>query len=232
MSQPRGFGLNGKSIYSNICKPCEVWCNFIVDHSNGNGLGVRSIKSNGYVNSVFMNTSSTPGSMNGQLNPNPAAGYALVTFANNFNYYLGGFSGQITPLAGSNLTATVSGGVYIITGLGTATLAQWLAAGLPPGYVPAVGQAFVAIASATIGGGATVKVPGEQIAPIVSVVGNPNLELNNANIAVNGGAEIILQFSGATSSSVTTLIPTAPADGTVVGLSFNFDGSSVSIDGL
>lgn len=232
MSQPRGFGLNGKSIYSNICKPCQVSANFIVDSTNGNGLGIRSLKSNGYIQSVFMHTTQTPGVVAGVTNPNPAVGYAMVTFNNNFNYYLGGFSGQITPLAGSNLTATVSGSVYVITGLGTATLAQWIAAGLPPGYTPAVGMAFVARATATIGGSATVKVPGEQVAPIVSVVGDPNLELNNSNIAVNGGAEIILQFSGPTAAGNTALIPTAPADGTVVGLQFNFDGSSVTIDGL
>src|SRR5215475_9660838 len=98
MSVSRGFGLNGKSYYTNVCKPEGVWCNFIVDHSNGNGWGVRSVKSNGYVEAVFMNTSVTPGMQNGLTNPNPQAGFAVIRFKNNFNFYLGGFSGQIVPL--------------------------------------------------------------------------------------------------------------------------------------
>lgn len=233
MSVVRGFGLNGKSFYTNVCKPCDVNLNFIVDHSNGNGLGTRSLKSNGYVEAVFMNTSATPGKApGGNLNPNPAAGYALVIFKNNFNYYLGGFSGQITPLISTSTTSTTAGNVYVITSLGTATLAQWQAAGLPAGFTPAVGQAFVAIATGTIGGSAHVGLPGEQIAPIISVVGDPNTEINNANIASNAGAQVMLQFAGPTAAGNTALIATAPADGTVVGMTFKFDASSVTIDGI
>ena len=233
MSIQRGFGLNGKSFYTNVTKPLSVWCNFIVDAANGNGLGVRSVKSNGYIEAVFMHTSSTPGSTNGFLNPNPEVGYAYVNFKNNnFNYYLGGFEGQITPLTSTSTTSTTTGHVYVITALGTATLAQWQAAGLPPGLTPTVGQAFVATATGTIGGSAHVGLPGEQVAPVVSVVGDPNTTLANSNVATNSGARMILQFSGPTAAGNTALIATAPADGTVVGLSFNFDGSTVTIDGL
>src|ERR1700722_13005671 len=97
MSVVRGFGLNGKSIYWNVAKPMVVECNFIVDAANGNGLGIRSLKSNGYIQNVFMHTSSTPGTNNGYTNPNPAVGLILVQFKNNFNYYLGGFSGFVSP---------------------------------------------------------------------------------------------------------------------------------------
>lgn len=232
MSQPRGFGLNGKSFYTNVCKPCDVNLNFVVDSTNGNGLGIRSPKSNGYVQSVFMHTTQTPGVVAGVTNPNPAVGYAMVTFTNNFNYYLGGFSGQITPLTSTSTTSTTTGNVYVITLLGTTTLAQWQAAGLPPGLTPAVGQAFVAKATGAIGGTGHVGLPGEQVAPIVSVVGDPNSESNNSNIAVNGGAIIILQFSGPTAAGNTALVATAPADGTVVGMTFKFDASSVTIDGI
>lgn len=233
MSVARGFGLNGKSFYTNVCKPCDVNLNFIVDAANGNGLGTRSLKSNGYVEAVFMNTSSTPGkSPDGKLNPNPAAGYALVIFKNNFNYYLGGFSGQVTPLTSTSTTSTTAGNVYVITLLGTTTLAQWQAAGLPQGFTPAVGQAFVAIATGAIGGTGHVGLPGEQIAPVISVVGDPTPELNNSNIAVNAGAQVIVQFSGPTAAGNTALIATAPAAGTVVGMTFKFDASSVTIDGI
>jgi hypothetical protein len=47
----------------------------------------------------------------------------------------------------------------------------------------------------------------------------------------NVGGWIIVQFLAATSSSVTTLIPTAPAAGSVVGMSFFVDQSSILIAG-
>lgn len=200
MSAVRGFGLNGKSIYRNVCKPMEVDCNFIVDSTNGNGLGIRSLKSNGFVESVFMHTTQTPGVINGVTNPNPAAGYAQITFKNNFNYYLGGFSGQIVPTTSNSTTATTAGSVYVITALGTATLAQWQAKGLPPGLTPTVGQAFVATATGTIGGSAHVGIPGVPLVSYVSVIGDPNTEIANSNIAQNAGAKIIVQFSSLTAS--------------------------------
>jgi hypothetical protein len=129
MSVARGFGLNGKSIYANVCKLEHVYLNFIVDAANGNGLGVRSVKSNGYVDNVFMHTSAAPGINNGKLNPNPANGVIMVQFKNNFNKYLGGTMGFVSPVSGSPLTATVAGTAYVIVSLGTATLAQWQAVG-------------------------------------------------------------------------------------------------------
>lgn len=230
MSIPRGFGLNGKSTYTNVCKPCDVSLQFTVTPTNG--LGVTSVKSNGYVESVFMHTSTTPTSVNGVLNPNPANGYALVTFKNNFNYFLGDFSSQVPPTTSNSTTSTTAGSVYVITAVGTTTLAQWQAAGLPPGFTPAVGQSFIAIATGAIGGTGTVGLPGVLVAPIVEVVGDPSTELNNSNIATNSGAKILLQFSGPTAAGNTALIATAPAAGTVVSMTFKFDGSSVTIDGL
>ena len=227
MSQPRGF-RDGKSVYTNIAKQIDVNLNFIVDSTNGNGLGIRSLKSNGYVQSVFMHTTSTPAAGS----PNPIAGYAVITFTNNFNVYLGGYEGSVAPLASSALTSVVASEPFVITSLGTTTLAQWQAAGLPHGLIPAVGQSFIAIASAAIGGTGTVGAPGVPTIIETSVVGDPNASIANHNIAANGGAEIIVQFLAATSSSVTTLAPAAPADGSVIGLMFRFDGSSVSVDGL
>lgn len=232
MSVARGFGLNGKSFYTNVTKPIDVNLNFIVDSANGNGLGIRTLKSNGYVNNVFMHTSVTPGSNGGTLNPNPAVGYAVVQFKNNFNYYLGGFTGFQAPLSSSNLTSTTSGNAYVITSLGTTTLAQWTTAGVPAGVTPAVGVAFIAIATASFGGTGTVGAPGVITTTATSVVGNPNLSLNNAAIAKNAGAIIIVELFAATNSSTTTLVTAAPADNTVISMCFKFDGSSVTIDGL
>jgi len=232
MSVARGFGLNGKSLYTNVAKPMDVHCSFIVDATDTGGLGVRSLKSNGYIQSVFMHTSATPGAVAGITNPNPIAGYAVVTFQNNFNYFLGGFAGEIVPLASSNLTSTTNHQPFVITSVGTTTLAQWQAKGLPKGFTPAVGQAFIATATGALGGTGTIGAPGVPTTQVVTLIGDPQTELASANIAQYGGAQVLLQFSAATSSSVTTLAPTAPSDGTLVQLLFQFDGSSVTVDGL
>lgn len=305
MSVARGFGQNGGHFYSNITKPVKIDLNFVVDATNGNGLGIRSLKSNGYVRNVFMHTSSTPGSNDGALNPNPASGYALIQLKNNYNYYLGGFSGFVSPTSSTLLTSTTAGNAYIIANIGSAlgyvftvtsagatqgatytnngqtftvlatisaattlrmsgtgapaasgtltkasgtgdatitfsaftggaatSLAQWQAAGLPRGLVPTVGQSFIAIASAQIGGSAQVVTPSVSGIVSVEVVGNPNVSNNNSSIAANGGGYLLVQFLGATDASTTTLIPTAPAANSVIGMSLFLDASSVTIDGL
>jgi hypothetical protein len=232
MSVARGFGLNGKSIYTNVAKPIVVYLNFIVDHTNGNGLGVRSVKSNGYVESVFMNTTQTPGIVNGVTNPNPVAGYALITFKNNFNYYLGGFSGQVVPTTSNSTTSLTAGHAYVITSVGTSTLANWQTAGLPQGFIPTVGQSFISLITGSITGSGTVGLAGIPTTQVVTVIGDPNQQINNSNIAVNAGSKILIQFAAATNSSTTTLVAAAPADNSVVGMTFNFDGSDVTIDGI
>jgi hypothetical protein len=246
MSYARGFGQNGTKLNTNVTILQACYLNFIVDSTNGNGLGIRSLKSNGYVESVFMNTSATPGTVANITNPNPLAGYALMRFKNNFRYYLGGFSGQVPPLTSTSTTALTAGHVYVITSVGTTTLAQWLAVGLFPGInstasstgstpavqTPTVGMTFVATVTASISGTGTVGVPGVMVAPFVSVVGDPNQAITNTSLATYAGAQVMVQFSGPTSGTNTALIPTAPANGTVIGMRFDFDASTTTIDGI
>lgn len=116
------LGYNGGRYYSFLNRPVLVDCNFIVDATNGNGLGVRSVKGSG-VRNVFMHTSATPGKgLGGFLNPNPASGYALVQLHNNYNRYAGGFSGFVSPLSGSNVaingSALTAGLPYVIVSAG------------------------------------------------------------------------------------------------------------------
>ena len=128
MAYPAGtnpLGNNGGRLYSFLNKPVMIDCNFIVDSTNGNGLGIRSLKGAG-VRNVFMHTSATPGKgAGGYLNPNPAAGFALVQLQNNYAKYAGGFSGFVSPTTGGTIaingSALTIGNPYIIASVGHAT---------------------------------------------------------------------------------------------------------------
>ena len=218
---------NGTKIYIPHVKPVLLDCNFIVDATNGNGLGIRSLKGP-YIQNVFMHTSATPGTNNGQTNPNPAVGYIQVRLQDNYTRYLSGFSGQISVLSGTPLTATTAGQTVVIVSLGTATLAQWQAVGFPAGFTPAVGASFVPTSSATIGGSATVETitaNGSGISHI-EIVGDPNTTLANSAQPTNGGGILNMAIFGAAGSGVVT-----PANGSVISLAMYFNDSSVPVNG-
>ncbi len=217
MSVARGFGLNGKSYYTNVTKPQDISLTFAVTPTNG--LGITSLKSNGYVRNVFMHTSTTPGSNDGYTNPNPANGYALIQFTNNFNYYLNGYAQFRAPTTTSTKidnSALTAGLAYVITVLGDATAAQWLAIGVPPGITPAVGVSFIAL---TVGAGANtstsrVQVPTTSGIYGVELVGDPGASIANTSIGTYGGAWLLLQFmsptftAGAYTPAGTNSVPT------------------------
>lgn len=201
MSQPRGFGLNGKSFYTNITKPNEINVQFTVTPTNG--LGVTSVKSNGYVRNVFMHTSTTPTANDGYTNPNPAAGFFAVQFNNNFNYFLSGMASYRCPTATDTKvdnSALTVGQVYVITTLGDATAAVWSAIGVPAGVTPAVGVTFVAL---TVGAGSNtstsrVQLPSTSGVYAVELIGNPATMISNSNILASGGAWLFGQFMAPT----------------------------------
>lgn len=241
---------NKGNLFSNIVKPIDINMKFIVNHADTGGLGITGLVSNGYVKNVFMNTNQTPGANNGVTNPNPAAGFALIQLAGNFNKHIGTRVSIASP-AGSNLKidngATLSiGQVYQITTLGNATAAQWTTIGVPAGVTPAVGVAFVAIATgAGSGNTSTSRVAAPSVSGITSaeIVGSPTATCSTSNSAQNGGAYLLLQFLAPTIASVATtpavtnaffspLIPTAPADKSTIEVQIRMDGSSVSVDGL
>lgn len=204
--------------------PVLLDCNFIVDSTNGNGLGQRSLKGGG-INQVYMHTSATPAAGNA----NPANGIIKVQFQDNYNRYFGGFSGQVSPVSGTPLTAVVNHTSYVIVSLGTATLAQWQAVGLPVGIAPAVGVAFIATATGTIGGSAAVEVGATAGSGIdhIEILGDPNVTLTSSGLNIPGvqsGSYILLQcFAGG--------VLTAPANGSVIGLSFYLSNSQILVQG-
>lgn len=232
---------NAGHAYQNIVKPIDINLNFVVDKANGNGLGLRSLKSNGYVKAAYMQSSATPAAANPFVN-STSAGYCLIQLKNNYNKYIGGFQGFVSPVTGSALKidngATLTIGVpYVITTLGNATAAQWTTIGVPTGVTPAVGLTFVAKAT---GGGSgntsTSRVNAAGVSGILSVevIGDAN-QSNNSNHSANGGMYLLIQFLAPTLSTNAygqPMIPTAPADNSVVGMTIRLDGSSVTVDGL
>lgn len=230
MSVRRGNGQNGGHFYSNITQPVKLDCSFIVDSSNANGLGIRSLKSNGYINNVFMHTSATPATNNGYLNPNPASGYAMVQLKNNYNHYLNGYVQFQAPVTGSNINISGSsvmtiGVPYQITALGTSTTANWQTAGVPAGVTPAVGLAYISLITGSGTGTGTVKALGTAGVVIAEILGNTDLSVTSS-IGTYSGEFILLKFF----SDASTVA--APNNETIVNIAFCLDASSVTIDGL
>ncbi len=223
------FYPNAGHFYSNYIMPVKLDCGFTV--APANGLGITGLTGSGIAN-VFMHTSTTPATGNrSALNPNPADGIIVVQLGDNYNSYLGGNFQVQDTISGGNVTTTVANTAYIITSVGTTNTAQWVAVGLPIGVTPAVGAAFVAIASQAIGGTGVVKAQANAGIVGIEVLGNPNATL--APLGVTNpkpapGGQIILQCLGATSSSVTTLIPVAPTTGSLITLSFILSNSSAA----
>lgn len=233
----RNYASAGK-IYSMHVKPVLIDCNFVVDSSNGNGLGIRSLKGP-MVQNVFMHTSATPGAGNSNpatpniviTNPNPASGTIVIQMQDNFNRSFSGFNSIVSPASGSSLLVASAGltvGVaYIITILGTTSVAQWHALGVPAGVTPAVGVSFIAKATSATGTGAVqITAAAGSGADSIEVVGDPNLSIAPAPSANQGfGAQIILQCRNAAGTIA------APADGSVISLAFYLSDSSVTIQG-
>ncbi len=229
-NQPRLNFPNAGHFNSNIAKPIKLDLAFTVDADDAAGLGVVSLKSNGYVQNVFMHTSQTPGVNNGYTNPNPATGVALVQLRNNFNSFLGSsMSATSTTQTDTKIdnSALTAGVVYVITTLGNATLAKWQSVGLPVGVTPAAGVAFVATA---VGTGSNVLTSRVQVVALSGVggiewIGNPILTANSG-IYANSGMYLVGQFLDFAGALV------APADESIINLSLYFDSSSVNVDGL
>lgn len=218
-------------LYTGHVMPVLLDCNFVVDSSNGNGLGIRSLKGP-YVQNVFMHTSATPGSSNGVLNPNPIAGTIVVQLQDNYSrIYTGGHS-IVSPVSGSAVkidnSAMTAGTAYVITTLGNATAAKWHAIGVPAGVTPAVGVAFIAASNGGAGNTLTSRVMTSVASTVshIETVGDTNAAITPSPAANQKyGAQIVLQCFDIANALV------APIDGTVISLSFLLSNSSVLIAG-
>lgn len=278
---------NNQFMFNPHNKATVLDCSFIVDSTNGNGFGARSLKKSGRISKVFMNTSaaftgtshtsvlidgiasgtaslkvgmpvqgsgipagttiaaivssgsinlsaatssSTTGSITYQAvgNPNPQAGIIVVQLQDNYNTYLGGYAGFSGPLSGTPITSGMTvGHVYVIVSLGSSTLAQWQAAGVPSYIKPAVGVSFIAAATSVAGGGAVEAIlsTGAGI-DHVEAVGDANL-MNNYNgaIVIGGGGPGMTLIQACYKNTALT----APADGTVIGMNFYLNDSAQGV---
>lgn len=224
----RNWASGGK-IYSMHVSPVLLDCNFVVDSTNGNGLGLRSLKGPA-ISSVYMHTSATPAAGN----PNPASGTIVIQLSDNYNRSFSGFDAIVSPVSGSALkidnSALTAGVAYIITTLGDASVAAWHLLGVPMGVVPAVGVSFIA---ASVGAGSNTSssrvmataAAGSGIASI-ETVGDPNLSINPDPSQNQGfGGQIILQCRDYAGALV------APANGSVISLAFYLSNSSIIVQG-
>lgn len=231
--------INRGHLYAPHVTPVIADCSFTVTPTNG--LGITGLTGQAAQN-VFMHTSTTPSAgPNGLLNPNPANGIILVQLSDNFTRIYETTATFVSPNSGASLNVDLSdaaltvGALYVITALGTTTSADWRALGLPAGVAPAVGASFIAAAVGVGVGTGTVQAPATSGSTInhIEMVGSPHLMLGPTPVggSPNVGAWVMLRTLAATSSSVTTLINTAPAAGTKIKLTMYLNQSSVTVAG-
>jgi len=209
-------------IYTGHVMPVLLDCNFVVDSTNGNGLGIRNLKGP-YVKNVFMHTSATPASGS----PNPASGLIVIQLQDGYSRIFTGGNSIVSPL-GSATSSIVAGNAYVIEALGTTTAAQWIAAGLPKGVTAAIGAAFIAASTETIPGSPSVaqSASGGSGVARIETIGDTNQAIAPLPTANQGfGGQIIVQCLN-TSGSLA-----APVDGSVISLSFLLSNSSIQIQG-
>lgn len=151
----------------------------------------------------------------GTQSPGAAAG--TLTFVSG--------TGATTALTYSAAVAGLATGFTFAQTVSDTNLADWQAVGVPTGVTPAVGVSFVAKATGAGGSTGLVHAVGVSGITCAEVIGDPNLSIapQPQGGSPNVGGWILMQFLGATNSSTTTLIPKAPASGSVAGCSFNVD---------
>jgi hypothetical protein len=111
------------------------------------------------------------------------------------------------------------------------TLQQWQAAGLKTGIVPQVGATFISKIATAIGGNGTVAPPVPSGIDHIEVIGDPNQTIispiplfSTQPVGSITGGQVMLQCL--LNSTVT-----APANGSVISLSFYLSNSSVVLAG-
>ena len=216
--------------------------NTFVLYFNVNGLGIAPQNTGGILVAVSIATGSTAAQVGAALvtaiNALPvglpytsftASGTTTVTVVSNQTNPIG-------PLPGVPSDGLIPTGFTFAQTIFNTNTKVWNQVGLPKGIVPAVGAAFVATSTGySTGGGSTgtVQAPSVSSVDYVELVGDPNASIGPVPVggSPNVGGWVMVQFLASTSSSVTTLIPTPPALGSVVNMSFMVEAGSILIQG-
>ena len=140
-----------------------------------------------------------------------------------------------TPIAGTPADGVIPTGFTFATTKSTTNLTDWQKVGVPKGVVPNVGVSFIATATGYTTGGAStglVKAVGVSNILCTETIGDPNQSL--APIPMGGspnvGGWFLFQFLAPTLTSTTIfnnpMIPTAPADNSVISLTLYLEGGT------
>lgn len=147
--------------------------------------------------------------------PSPSAG--TLTFVSG--------TGATTALSYSAAVSGLATGFTFAQTVSDTNLQDWNAVGLPFGLIPTANQGFVAKATGAGASTGTVFAAGISGITSIEVIGDPNQTIapQPQGGTPHTGGWILVQLLAPTSTSVTTLIPTAPANNSVVGMSFYVD---------
>lgn len=134
-------------------------------------------------------------------------------------------SGSTTALTFSNAVTGFATGFTFAQTVSDTNLQDWQGVGLPAGLIPTVNQSFIATATGSGGSTGTVYPAGVSGITSIEVIGDANQSIapQPYGPSPHVGGWILVQFLAATSSSVTSLVATAPANNSVVGMSFYVD---------
>lgn len=208
-----------QKVFSMRGQPVSIDMSFKVNHSAADGIEDLS---GPLVEEVLMR------SVHATPSATIEAGYIKIQLSDNYNALLTPINAMIrTPNSGSDVkidnSAMTAGRAYVITTLGNATAAKWLAIGVPEGVTPAVGVSFIALTNGGSGNTLTSRVQAVATTSAVAsieVVGNPAQSV--APDPDNKGSHIILvcrDYAGAI---------VAPAQNSVISLQMLMNNSSIS----
>lgn len=135
------------------------------------------------------------------------------------------------PLAGPPADGSIATGFTFALVNSTPNLVDWQKVGVPKGVVPAVGVGFIATATGySTGGGSSglVSAIGNSGVTTIETMASENLALSPIPMggSANQGGFFMFQFLAPTSSSVTTLIPTNPANTSTVKMTVLLEGAT------
>lgn len=201
------------------------------------GATIASIVNSGSITiSAATSSSAAGGTITYQAvgNPNPPAGYIIVNLQDNYNRYLSGNAGFVAPVSGTPIlvtTGVTANLVYIIVSVGTTSAAQWQKLGLPSNIAPAVGVSFVASQTTTATGTGVIEVPAAAGAGVfnVQVVGDPNQMNSTGALVIGSGTGMQIISACFKDSSSDAPVIANPADGSVVGMTFNMNNSAQGV---